>query len=117
MKKLLVVDDEPVVRALITASLDGAGWEIDAVADGAAALAAATQRRPDLILLDVGLPGMNGRDVLQQLRAATPTASIPILYMTGLEPLDGPRADGVVAKPFTPATLRATLEAWAGSNK
>jgi CheY-like chemotaxis protein len=60
----------------------------------------------------VGLPGMNGRDVLQQLRAAMPTASIPILYMTGLEPSDGPMADGVIAKPFTPASLRQTLAAW-----
>ena len=112
MKKLLVVDDEPVVRALITACLDGAGWEVDAVADGAAALDVASQTHPDLILLDVGLPGMNGCAVLEQLRAAAPTASIPILYLTGLEPLDGPRADGVVAKPFTPALLRQTLAAW-----
>jgi CheY-like chemotaxis protein len=112
MKRLLVVDDEPVVRALITACLDGAGWEVDAVADGAAALDAASQTQPDLILLDVGLPGLSGPAVLQQLRAAPPTASIPILYLTGLEPLDGPRADGVVAKPFTPAALRATLSAW-----
>ena len=108
MKTLLIVDDEPVVRALVAASLEGE-WQVAAAADGTAALALALERQPDVILLDVSLPGITGPEVLGRLRSVEATASIPVLYLTGLPPEPGHLADGVLTKPFTPASLRSAL--------
>ena len=113
MKTLLVVDDEPVVRQLVSASLAGDEWQVLTAADGPSAIDAARNDHPDLILLDVSLPGLPGTEVLTRLRNEVATASIPVLYLTGLAPDLGPRPDGVLAKPFTPSTLRQTLAAFA----
>jgi two-component system KDP operon response regulator KdpE len=111
MKRILVVDDEPVVRALVAASLAGE-CEVDAAVDGRAALESVEEVRPDLILLDVGLPGMSGAEVLRRLRAGEQTSSIPVLMLTGLEPPEELRPDGVLLKPFTPASLKASISSW-----
>ena len=108
MKRILVVDDEPVVRALVEASLADA-YDVTSVADGPGALRAIGARRPDLILLYVGLPGMSGRDVLRRLRAAPAGAGVPVLYLTGLEPAEDAGVQGVIRKPFTPASLRTAV--------
>jgi len=109
MKRVLVVDDEPAIRALIAASLDDAECEVAAVADGAGALASMSGSLPDLILLDVGLPGLSGDEVLSRLRADRATAGIPVVLLTGLEPPEGVYPDGVLRKPFTPALLREAV--------
>src|SRR3954469_13317154 len=72
-RRVLVVDDEPAVRALVAASLDGSGCEVEAFEDGPSALQSALDAPPQLILLDVALPGMNGADVLRRLRAEPAT--------------------------------------------
>ncbi|HLF72504.1 MAG TPA: response regulator [Dehalococcoidia bacterium] len=105
MKRILVVDDEPAIRALVAASLETQDCAVDLVADGAATFDAITEQRPDLILLDVGLPRLSGCEVLKRLRADETTASIPVVLMTGLEPPEDARPDGVLHKPFTPALL------------
>jgi CheY-like chemotaxis protein len=110
-KHVLVIEDEPVIRALIEASLAGR-CEIDSAVDGLHGLESVARRRPDLILLDVGLPGMNGGEVLRRLRADEATATIPIVMLTGLEPPDGIQPDGVVTKPFTPNSLREAVAGW-----
>lgn len=111
MKRVLIVDDEPVVRALVAASLAGE-CEVEAAVDGSAALASVEELRPDLILLDVGLPGMSGAEVLRRLRADELTKSIPVLMLTGLEPPQELQPDGVLLKPFTPASLKASVAGW-----
>ena len=112
MKKLVVVDDEPAICSLIAASLVGE-WAVAAVGDGRSAIATALAARPDLILLDVGLPGLSGPAVLERLRAEKALATVPIVYLTGLQPPAGPRPDGLLQKPFTPVTLRSALAGWA----
>ena len=110
-KHVLVIEDEPVIRALIEASLAGS-CEIDSAVDGLQGLKSVARRRPDLILLDVGLPGMNGGEVLRRLRANEATATIPIVILTGLEPPEDIKPDGVVMKPFTPHSLRESVAGW-----
>jgi CheY-like chemotaxis protein len=112
MKRVLVIDDEATVRSLVTLSLEGPGCRVEAFAGGRDALEALGADAPDLILLDVGLPGMSGAEVFRHLRADARTARVPIVMLTGLEPPDETRPDGVVFKPFTPASLRSSLATW-----
>jgi CheY-like chemotaxis protein len=113
IKRVLVVEDEPVVRSLVEASLESESCTVVSVTDGPSALSAALAEPPDLILLDLGLPGMAGGEVAQRLRAEASTASVPICYLTGRDPEDlGLPADGVIRKPFTPALLRDGLAKW-----
>jgi CheY-like chemotaxis protein len=111
MKRVLVVDDEPVIRALVAASLAGDDYEVAAAADGPGALAALEQLTPDLILLDVGLPGLSGDAVLSRLRAASATAAIPVVLLTGQEPPADAGPTAVLRKPFTPTLLRNSIAA------
>jgi CheY-like chemotaxis protein len=112
MKRVLVVEDEPAIRALIAACLDGDACEVEAVADGAVALETLSAGKPDLILLDVGLPGMSGCEVLRRLRDDESTADIPVVLLTGLEPPEDAVPDAVLLKPFTPAGLRESVATW-----
>lgn len=102
-KHILVVDDDPAICNMIREALAEAGYRTDCVADGAAAVAAVTVHRPDLILLDVRMPGVNGWDVLGQLRAQAGPQQ-PIVIMTGqYEGQDqalASGAQGYLAKPF-----------------
>ena len=111
-RTVLVVDDEAAIRLLVEASLGGAGCTVIGAGDGPSALRSARQRRPDLILLDLGLPGMPGSQVAQTLRSEAATADVPIVYLTGREPEEVGSVDGVILKPFTPATLRDQLGRW-----
>lgn len=113
MRRLLVVDDEPAIRSLITASLAGTDWLITAVSDGVSAIDSAHLTTPDLILLDVGLPGISGIEVLARLRSEDDTAGVPVVFLTGLAPQLGPVPDGLLPKPFTPSSLRETVECFA----
>jgi two-component system phosphate regulon response regulator PhoB len=112
MKRVLVVDDEQTVRSLVCLSLEGPNCKVEAFCDGRDALEALTAETPDLILLDVGLPGMPGDEVLRRLRADRRTAGVPVVLLTGREPPEGADPDGVILKPFTPASLRRSLETW-----
>ena len=112
MKRVLVIDDEQTVRSLVALSIEGPECKVDAFANGGDALEALSSDAPDLILLDVGLPGMTGDEVLRRLRADARTATVPVVMLTGLEPPEGSSPDGLILKPFTPASLRASLRDW-----
>jgi DNA-binding NarL/FixJ family response regulator len=84
MKRLLVVDDVPLFRAGLTSALNGAGYDvIGEAADGEAAVAVAESEQPDIVLLDILMPGMSGIDVLGKIRAVSPTSEV--LLLTGSE--------------------------------
>ena len=103
---ILVVDDEPVVRALLKAALAPAGSRVVEAVDGCEALEVAWSERPDVVLLDVGLPKLNGLDVCRALK--TNPVAPRVLLITGnadLPGLDDCGADGVVTKPFRPLEL------------
>src|SRR5262245_48679582 len=115
-RTILVVEDEDYLRGLIRLALERAGYRVRDVADGEAALDAVAQQRPDLILLDVALPGLDGFAVCQRLKEAPATTGIRILMLTAMtEDADRERgleagADGYVAKPFAPFALLARIK-------
>jgi len=116
VKTVLVVDDEPTIRTLVNAILDGSGVRTVEAADGLEALDMARRYQPDLVLLDVVMPRMDGFTVCQRIKAEESTARTPVLLLTALaQESDHQRArrvgaDGIVQKPFSPAVLRATVE-------
>lgn len=101
--KILVVEDNPSIRFLLEELLGGEGYAVVSAADGRAGLEAARRDRPDLVLLDVNLPVMDGTELIGALRAEFGRA-VPVLVMTAAP--DAGRwareiaADGVIAKPF-----------------
>ena len=109
MLHVLVVDDEPSIRALVAAALQTDELQVTGVGDGTSAIASVEKAAPDLVLVDVGLPGMAGTEVLRRLRTNPETASIPVLLLTGLEPAGETGADGLVRKPFTLESLRSSV--------
>ncbi len=114
MKTILVVEDEGAIARLIRDYLVGAGFEVALAGDGDAALAVFRERRPDLVVLDLGLPGRDGLDVTRELRRRS---DVPIIVVTargeetdrivGLEL----GADDYVVKPFSPKELVARVRA------
>jgi CheY-like chemotaxis protein len=116
VKTVLVVDDEPTIRTLVNAILEGSGVRTLEAVDGPEALDIARRYQPDLVLLDVVMPRMDGFTVCQRMKAEKSMALTPVLLLTALaQESDHERArrvgaDGIVQKPFSPAVLRATVE-------
>jgi DNA-binding response OmpR family regulator len=114
MKTILVVDDEPKISQLARDYLEHAGFGVIVAGDGQAALTAVRQRRPDLVVLDLGLPGLDGLDVTRELRR---DSTIPIVMLTArddeLDKLVGLElgADDYLTKPFSPRELVARVRA------
>lgn len=83
-ERILIVDDEFAARTALTALLRREGYEVRETSDGATALAESAEFRPDLILLDIVMPGMSGFDVCRRIKAAPETRLTPIILITGL---------------------------------
>jgi len=117
MKTILVVDDEPRIAELARDYLEHAGFAVRVAIDGPGALTLAREHHPDLVVLDLGLPGLDGLDVTRQLRAGATTADLPIVMLTArddeLDKLLGLElgADDYLTKPFSPRELVARVRA------
>lgn len=81
--RALIVEDDPGIAHLLREVLAARGYEVEAVADGALALGAAQDRRPDVILLDIGLPNVHGFGVLTELREDPALAEVPVVVISG----------------------------------
>ena len=110
---ILLVEDDEHTRRAVAANLEGHGYGVRAAADGEEALVLWELRRPDLILLDLGLPGIDGKGVLRRVRR---DATTPVIVLSArgeerdkVEALDG-GADDYLAKPFGMAELHARCE-------
>jgi CheY-like chemotaxis protein len=114
---VLLVDDEPMLRRLAEVSLAGLGrWEVSSCAGGEEALAQARRDPPDVVLLDVQMPGLDGPATLAALRLEPSLAAVPVLFLTATrdpEELDRLRAlgaAGILQKPFQPLTLHREVQ-------
>ncbi|WP_075881249.1 response regulator transcription factor [Vreelandella massiliensis] len=111
MANVLVVDDEPNIVLSLEFLMEQAGFEVTTAEDGEQALESVKSAQPDLILLDISLPGISGFDVLEQLRAQPETERLPIIMLTAhgreVEREKGMAlgADDYITKPFSTQTL------------
>jgi len=114
MKTILVVDDEPKIVELARDYLEHAGFAVRTAADGRAALEVAQREHPDLMVLDLGLPGLDGLDVTREIRR---DSNVPVIMLTArddeLDKLLGLElgADDYLTKPFSPRELVARVRA------
>jgi len=110
-KRILVVDDDPDIRLLLKGRLESLGYEALIAASGEEGLQAAQRERPDLILLDIMMPNMKGRELCAQLKADPSTAAIPIIFLSALRLAEHIQAgmnlgaDDYIVKPFNPDEL------------
>lgn len=111
-RTVLVVDDDDAIRMVAEVALESVGgWSVLSADGGAAALVLAAQHRPDAVLLDVMMPGMDGRATFQALREDDVTRDIPVILVTAKvqvgdrPPWHGEGIAGLIAKPFDPMTL------------
>lgn len=113
-QRILLVDDEPELRRMVERYLTAEGFEVAEAADGSSALATLVAARPDMIVLDVGMPGLDGFAVLQEIRR---TSDVPVIMLTArAEEIDRVvgltvGADDYVTKPFSPRELVARIKA------
>ena len=116
MAKVLVIDDELNLRKLVKANLTARGYQVTVAADGEEGLRLAQLERPDLILLDLMLPGMSGWDVLMVLKTTQKLRKIPVIIMTAVVPEGGEykirsmRTAGYLVKPFGVDELMRQVE-------
>ena len=117
MTAILVADDDMDIRDLVAFKLEQAGFDVTAVDNGLAALPAARLEPPDLVVLDVMMPGMSGIDVCRELRNDRSTSGLPIILLTAraqegdVEVGFGAGADDYIVKPFSPRELVTRVEA------
>ena len=113
-KTVLIVDDDAHIRDVINAALSNAGFDVVAAADGVEGLAAVAARKPDLVVLDVGMPQMDGLEVCREIRK---TSELPVLFLTArddeIDRIVGFEVGGddYVTKPFSPRELVARVKA------
>ncbi|MFN8008290.1 MAG: response regulator transcription factor [Terriglobia bacterium] len=115
--RILVVEDERDLLEMLRYNLEKEGFQYSASREGDSGLAKARKLRPDLILLDVLIPGINGKEVCKQLKSDVTTQSIPIIFLTAsseeIDKMIGFElgADDYVTKPFSPRELIARIKA------
>ncbi|MBA2378668.1 MAG: response regulator [Blastocatellia bacterium] len=117
-KRILVVDDSPTIRKLISGKLEKAGHEVLVSADGVEAIEMLKNLTPDLILLDITMPRLDGYQVCKQIRANETTKDVPVVMISGkdgfFDKVRGRMAgsSGYITKPFGPETLMKAVETY-----
>jgi CheY-like chemotaxis protein len=119
--RVLIVDDEPAIRLLCRVNLEADGLEVDEASDGTSGIERALAHRPDVILLDVMLPGDDGFAVAGRVHAEPALRDVPIVFLTARADLDRGDAvrraggSGCVTKPFNPLELARMVRDLAGA--
>ncbi|MCI0475883.1 MAG: response regulator [Anaerolineales bacterium] len=116
-RAILLIDDDPLIRRIVTRALSATGYQVAEASSGTEGLALAFKNPPDLILLDVMMPGMDGFQVCAALRQNSLTANVPVLMLTALDQTDSKvrglqtGADDYITKPFNLDELQTRIEA------
>ena len=113
--RILVVEDHPTMREAMRLVLEGEGFAIEEASDGESALTMVRDDPPDLVFLDLNIPGVSGTDVLRALKTDPATASVSVIIVTatgeeGRERVIRLGADEYFTKPFSPLALLGTVE-------
>lgn len=123
MQKILIIEDEKLIRESIAELLTEEGFECYQAENGRTGISAAKKYLPDLILCDIKMPGLNGYNVLQEVRRDNITASIPLIFLSALADSKDVRAgmnlgaDDYIAKPFLPEELIASIKSRLNRNE
>lgn len=121
MRKVLIADDEPNIRNILEFTLHAEGFDVVSARNGDDAFTLTLGEQPDLIILDVMMPGTNGYDTCRRLKADRRTARIPVILLTARGSRDDRRigeeagADAYVTKPFSPGKLVTAVQDLLGS--
>lgn len=116
MKKILIAEDNPASREFLVELLGAQGYQVAVAEDGESALQKAKEEPPDLLLLDIQMPGMDGYEVVRRLRADPGTAALRIVACTAYamsgdeEKAIAAGFDGYITKPIRAAALRTQIE-------
>ncbi len=115
-RRILLIDDDPLIRHLVVRTLTAEDFEVAEAASGLEGIASAIANPPDLILLDVMMPGMDGYEVCNHLRQQSATINVPIIFLTALDQMDSKvlglstGADDYITKPFDMRELKTRVE-------
>ncbi|MGB2600261.1 MAG: response regulator [Candidatus Omnitrophota bacterium] len=115
-KRILVVDDEPLVVKLLATRLEASNYEVISAYDGREGLEKARDEKPDLVIVDLRLPGINGYEICSQLKNDDAFAGIPVIVITGStdkkdrELAEDASADAYIIKPFDREVLLSKIE-------
>ncbi|PKB72210.1 MAG: hypothetical protein BZY87_01560 [SAR202 cluster bacterium Io17-Chloro-G6] len=116
MTKILVVDDEEDIVNLLVDDLSDEGFDVITADNGATALDRIYREQPDIVLLDLMMPVLNGYEVLQKLRSHETTKHLPVIMLTAVSPAEGEQAalrlgaNHYVTKVWEPGTLQAVIK-------
>jgi len=123
LRKILIVDDEPYILNILDFSLDAEGYSVLKAADGDEALRLAVEQSPDLIIMDVMMPRLDGYKTCQRLKEDEKTRHIPVVLLTARNSRedrargDEVKADGFMTKLFSPQRLLETVQEYLGAIK
>ena len=116
MGAVVIAEDDPDIRMMITEKLSRAGHDVTATEDGAAAIVAVKNSVPDVVVLDMQMPGLSGLDVVRLIRADPATAAVPVIMVTShsqpqyIGESFNSGANDFLAKPFSPRELAARID-------
>lgn len=119
-RTIFVADDDPVLLRGLDVALSGRGYEVRTAPDGPALLSMMETQRPDLLLLDIMMPGMSGLEVLRRIRSDNRWAGLPVMMVTAVPESVadlGPDTPDVVAKPFRLQDLLERIERRLGAGQ
>ncbi len=120
LRQILIVDDESSIRHILDFSLDAEGYRVLQAADGAEALDIAVAKSPDLIIMDVMMPNLDGFETCRRLKTDPRTKNIPVVLLTARATKSDRRlgreakADAFITKPFSPQNLLDTVQSFLG---
>jgi DNA-binding response OmpR family regulator len=115
-KRILIVDDEPLVIKLLATRLEASNYEVISAEDGREGLEKARSEKPDLVIVDLMLPGMNGYEICSQLKSDNVFSGIPVIVITGSTDkkdrklAEEASADAYIIKPFDREVLLSKIE-------